>query len=123
MISVAVPDAAQQVQQGNLRGLAVSGVTRAQALPHVPTLSEAGFPGFVAQGWIALFAPTQISPQIAEAVNGAVNVILQTAGARERLAALGFTANVEALQQARDRLERERESWKKMVEALGLKIK
>jgi tripartite-type tricarboxylate transporter receptor subunit TctC len=70
-----------------------------------------------------LFAPTQISPQIAEAVNGAVNDILQTAGARERLAALGFTANVEALQQARDRLERERESWKKMVEALGLKIK
>jgi tripartite-type tricarboxylate transporter receptor subunit TctC len=56
-------------------------------------------------------------------VNGAVNDILQTAGARERLAALGFTANVEALQQARDRLERERESWKKMVEALGLKIK
>ena len=85
MISVAVPDAAQQVQQGNLRGLAVSGVTRAQALPDVPTLSEAGFPGFVAQGWIALFAPTQISPQIAEAVNGAVNDILQTAGAREGL--------------------------------------
>jgi tripartite-type tricarboxylate transporter receptor subunit TctC len=123
MISVAVPDAAQQVQQGTLRGLAVSGATRAQALPNVPTLSEAGFPGFVAQGWIALFAPAELPPKIAEAVNGAVNDVLQTAGARERLAALGFTANVEPLQQTRERLERERESWQKMVEALGLKIK
>ena len=94
MISVAVPDAVQQVQQGSLRGLAVSGATRAQALPNVPTLSEAGFSGFVAQGWIALFAPAGIPPQIAEALNDAVNDVLQTAGARERLAALGFTANV-----------------------------
>jgi tripartite-type tricarboxylate transporter receptor subunit TctC len=123
MISVAVPDAAQQVLDGKLRGLAVSGAARSQVLPDVPTLSEAGFPGFAAQGWIALFAPARIPPPIAAALNGAVNDILETPDGRERLAALGFTANVEGLQQTRERLDREQAIWQKMVETLGLKIK
>ncbi len=123
MICVAVPDAAQQVLQGNLRGLAVSGSARADALLTVPTLGEAGFPGFVSQGWIALFAPAKINPQIAEKINAAVNDVLRMPDAQARLATVGFTPNVQPLTETAQRLDAELVNWSRMVEAIGLKIK
>jgi tripartite-type tricarboxylate transporter receptor subunit TctC len=123
LISVAVPDSAQQVLQGNLRALAVSGASRSEVLPDVPTFGEAGFPGFTAQGWIALFAPAKINPQIAEKLNAAVNDILQTPEAKERLAAVGFIANRQSLPDTAQRLSSELDNWGRMVQAIGLKIK
>ncbi len=123
MISVAVPDAAQQVLQGNLRGLAVSGPARAEALPNVPTFGEAGFPGFVSQGWIAMFAPARMKPAVAERLNAAVNDILGTKDAKEKLAALGFTSNVQSLPDTTRRLSTELATWGTMVDAIGLKIR
>jgi tripartite-type tricarboxylate transporter receptor subunit TctC len=123
LISVAVPDAAQQVLQGSLRALAVTGAARSEVLPQVPTLGEAGFPGLIAQGWIALFAPARIDPAIAAKINAAVNDILQTADAKDKLAAVGFVPNRQNLSDTAQRLKSELDSWGGMVQAIGLKIK
>jgi tripartite-type tricarboxylate transporter receptor subunit TctC len=123
LISVAQPDAAAQAQQGVLRALAVSGARRSEALPDVPTFEEAGFPGFAASGWIAMFVPAKTSPEIAGKLNAAVNEILQRPDVRQRLDAVGFTPNTQSLDAAAAFLRVELDNWSRMVRAIGLTIK
>jgi tripartite-type tricarboxylate transporter receptor subunit TctC len=64
--------------EGTLRALAVTSTTRLEKLPNVPTLQEAGFPGFESVGWYSIVAPKATPSQIVSAMNQAVNAILQT---------------------------------------------
>jgi tripartite-type tricarboxylate transporter receptor subunit TctC len=123
LISVAQPDAAALARQGALRALALSAARRSQALPDVPTLSEAGFPGFAASGWIALLVPAKTSPEIAAKLNAAVNEILQRDDVRQRLEAAGFTPNTQSLEAAAGFLRSELDNWSRMVKASGLTIR
>ena len=125
LISVPLPDTVRYVQQGTLRALAVAGATRSAALPDVPTFGEAGYPGFVSSGWIALFAPAQTPPAIAisEKLNQAVNDILRSPDTSRRLDALGFVPNLQSRPDTAQRLQQELASWSRMVDAIGLKIR
>ena len=60
--SVALPAAEPLVQSGQLRGLAVTGAKRWPSLPNVPTMIEAGYPGFISDTFSALFAPAGTPP-------------------------------------------------------------
>jgi tripartite-type tricarboxylate transporter receptor subunit TctC len=123
LISVAQPDAAAHVRQGTLRALAVSGARRSEALPDTPTFDEAGFPGFSASGWIAMFVPARTSREIALKLNAAVNDILQTPDVRQRLDAVGFSPNTQSLDGAAAFLRLELDNWGRMVKAIGLTIR
>jgi tripartite-type tricarboxylate transporter receptor subunit TctC len=123
LISVAQPDAAPLARQGALRALAVSGAHRSEALPEVPTLGEAGFPGFSASGWIALLVPAKTSPEIAAKLNAEVNEILQRADVRQRLEAVGFSPSTQSLDAAAGFLRGELDRWSRMVKAIGLTIR
>jgi tripartite-type tricarboxylate transporter receptor subunit TctC len=123
LISVAQPDAAALARQGALRALALSAARRSQALPEVPTLGEAGFPGFSASGWIALLVPARTSPEIAAKLNAAVNEILQRDDVKQRLETAGFTPNTQSHAAAAGFLRSELDSWSRMVKAIGLTIR
>ena len=64
--------------QGTVRPLAITSKTRLDKLPNVPTLEEAGFPGFESVGWYSLFAPKGTPAEIISAMNHAINAILKT---------------------------------------------
>ena len=66
------------VQAGRLRALAVTGATRTLALPDVPTVEQAGFPGFEALAWFALAAPTGTPTEIIDKINAGVNAFLRS---------------------------------------------
>jgi tripartite-type tricarboxylate transporter receptor subunit TctC len=70
---------------GRLRALAVSSMTRLQALPEVPTLDEAGVKGFDASGWYGIVAPAGTPPAIVARLNAEIHRSLQTADLRARL--------------------------------------
>jgi tripartite-type tricarboxylate transporter receptor subunit TctC len=123
LVTVPFPDAVRHVQQGNLRALAVTGATRMEALPDVPTFPEAGIPDFSSYGWIALFAPAKIDPAIAGKLNAAVNDTLALPEVKGRLDTLGFVASRASLPDTQKRLKDELESWSRMVGAIGLKIR
>jgi tripartite-type tricarboxylate transporter receptor subunit TctC len=63
---------------GTLRPLAITSTTRLEKLPKVPTLEEAGFPGFESVGWYSIVAPKGTPAQIVSTMNQAVNAILET---------------------------------------------
>ncbi|MDX3907159.1 MAG: tripartite tricarboxylate transporter substrate binding protein [Pigmentiphaga sp.] len=83
--------AVEQVKQGNLRALAVSGDGRLAQLPDVPTMAEAGLPQFdLNGGWQGLFAPGGTPLQVIATLNEKVNQALKTPAVSERLQAIGM---------------------------------
>jgi tripartite-type tricarboxylate transporter receptor subunit TctC len=77
------------VKGGKLRALAVTGSERLLAYPDVPTMAEAGFPGYEYRGWIGLLAPAGTPPAIVARLNGELVKALHTPAAREWFTAQG----------------------------------
>jgi tripartite-type tricarboxylate transporter receptor subunit TctC len=77
------------VRDGKVKPLAVTTSKRVSALPNVPTLGEAGFPGGESTFWLALLAPAKTPPEILAKVNAEVNRALSAPEVVERLAKLG----------------------------------
>jgi len=59
-----IPSVMEQLRSGTLRALAVSSVARSRSLPNVPTMIEAGYPGFNASAWFGMVAPAATPPEI-----------------------------------------------------------
>jgi tripartite-type tricarboxylate transporter receptor subunit TctC len=78
------------VLDGSLRALAITSRTRMERLPDVPTVEEAGFPGFESVGGYALEAPRGTAPEILARINGIVNGYLGTDTGRRDIDALGM---------------------------------
>lgn len=74
------------MREGKLRGLALTGPSRAPQMPAVPTLAEEGFPGFTEVVWFGLYAPAGTPRPIIEAVNRETNAWLATPAIRQRMA-------------------------------------
>ena len=77
------------VRDGKVKPLAVSTSKRVAALPNVPTLGEAGFPGGESTFWLALLAPAKTPPELVAKVNAEVNRALNAQDVVERLSKLG----------------------------------
>ena len=120
LISVASSDAIPLVQQGRLRGLAVSGRSRIELIPAVPTLKEQGF-DLVSHGWVVAIVPARTPPAVAEKINAALNDIMQSPEVRRQLENSELSTRRQSLAEAADFLQTELASWNRMVGAIGLK--
>lgn len=84
-----VPTVLGQVRSGALRALATTGMERETVLPSLPTLSEAGLPGFVASNWFAVFAPARTPVETVARVHAAMQKALASEGLRSQFLASG----------------------------------
>lgn len=80
------------VRGGSLRGLAVTSETRIAAVPEVPTVIEAGFPGSVASNWFLLAGPANLPTEIVGRVRAAVSTAMADPTVRERWVGLGLVS-------------------------------
>ena len=110
-----------QVKAGKLRALAVSSAKRIPALPDVPTLAEAGFPGVEDYTWVGMFLPAGTPAAVAQKLNAAVNRSLESADVRERLAANAFDPVGGSQQQTAEYVKTEIVKWAKVVRDTGAK--
>ena len=117
--SLAIPSVVPFVKAGRLRGIAVTSMQRAPALPGVPTVAESGYPGYEDYTWIAFFVPRGTSRGIVEKLNAEISKVLQTPAVTERLAPLGFDHNPNTPAQFADYLKREIVKWAKVVRDSG----
>src|SRR5262249_14261036 len=85
-----IAETSPQGPPSKMGALGVTGMQRSRAFPDVPTLNESGLPGIDISGWNGFFAPAKIAPEIAVALNGAINAAVKNPGVDQRLRTLGY---------------------------------
>jgi tripartite-type tricarboxylate transporter receptor subunit TctC len=109
------------VRAGRLRALAVSGSRRMKALPDVPTVAEAGVPGFAVSQWYGLLAPAGTPRRTVEFLNRKVNDALRQPDVAGRIAAEGSEAVGSTSAQLAAIIKAERAKWVKVIKQAGIK--
>jgi len=111
-----------QWKAGKVRLLGVTTRNRVSAIPDVPTISEAGLPGFESYTWFGLFGPKGLDAEIVNKVNAAVKFALEQPAVRDRLVQLGNTPRWEAPEQFRATVKSDRAKWAVVVKEIGATI-
>jgi tripartite-type tricarboxylate transporter receptor subunit TctC len=110
------------IKGGKLRPIAVTGLTRSQTLPDVPTLDEAGLTGFSADTWIGLFAPAHTPDPVIKRLYEAVKVSLADPEVRQKLIAGGNNIVGNNTEAFRAFLAAESKKWGEVVRAGKIKL-
>jgi tripartite-type tricarboxylate transporter receptor subunit TctC len=117
----ALPNAHAHVLAGTIRALAVTGAHRSTLIPAVPTLDEAGFPGYdVPLRW-GLAAPAGTPRTVIDKLNRALNAALASDEVRERLLVEGAEPQPTTPQEYAAIIDRELTMWSDLVKAVGIK--
>jgi tripartite-type tricarboxylate transporter receptor subunit TctC len=115
--SVALP----QVRSGKLRGIAVTSLKRAAALPEVPTVAESGLPGFEATAWVGIVAPRATPRAIVQKVNADIRAELPDKDMIAQLAAQGLDPAGGTPEELGLHIRDEVERWRKVIREAGVR--
>ena len=121
MMFDSVPSMAPMIQAGRVKALGTTGKMRSAILPDVPTLSEAGVPGYEATIWIGVMAPAGTPQAIITLLNTEINKILARADVVEAWTKQGATAMSMTPEQFGDYVQSEIDKWARVINANGIK--
>jgi len=110
------------IRAGKLRALAVSGTRRSPVLPDVPTMAEAGVPGYEAEAWWALFAPAGLPAAVQQKLQAETARIMRSAEMREQLGKLGIEPVGSSAAELRALVETEVPKWARAVKSSGATV-
>ena len=108
------------VRTGRLRALGVSGARRAAAAPGIPTIAEAGVPGYASAQWYGLWAPAGTAKEIIAWLHGEAVAILRATNMKERLAVDGLEVVANAPDEFAALIKSDIEKWTKVVKTAGI---
>lgn len=114
------PSILPHVKAGAVRAVAVTGPKRIRALPNVPTMEEAGFPGFVLTAWWGLLAPAKTPPNIIAMLNKVMNEVLNDPAVHKKLEDQEFEVIGGTPQRLADHIRSENAKWTKLVKQRGI---
>ena len=115
-----IPINLPMIRAGKVRALGTSGTRRSPQLPNVPTITEAGLPGFEVNVWYGLFAPRATPAALIDKISSEVTTLLRSPEMRERLLALGVDAEGGTPAEFRRYFRNDVEKWRKVVKAAGV---
>src|SRR5712691_7683316 len=110
------------IRSGKLRALAITSATRYPELPELPTMQEAGVPGYEASAWFGIVVPKGTPRNIIMRINGEVNKALAQPDTKEKLLQQGAIAQPWTPEQFGDFIHNEIVKWAKVVKASGAKV-
>jgi len=117
-----LPTTVQQIKAGKLKGLAITSTRRSSLLPDLPTMAEAGVPGYEADLWLGLVAPAGTAPAIVNRLHDEVAKILQRPEVRESFIQQGTEPIGSTPEQFAAFLKNDVEKWGKVVRFSGAKV-
>ena len=117
-----LPSSISFIRSGQFRALAITGDQRSPQLPDVPTMAEAGIKDMVVTAWFGLFAPAGTPPEIVNKIQQATSKVLEMPEIRSRFVEMGGTPGGNTPAEFAAFVNKERESWKKIVETANLSM-
>ena len=116
-VSSAIPN----IQAGRLRALGVASLKRYPGLPDLPTIAEAGVPGYETTVWLAFFAPAKTPPAVLQKLTAEVQAAVASPVYRSRLQALEIQPVTSTPEQLTGYIKAELAKWNKVVKDAGIK--
>lgn len=107
---------------GKVRLLGVTTPKRVAAMPDLPTIAEAGLPGYESYTWFGIFGPKDLPPAIAQKMNAALKTALEDPEVKAKLVELGNTPRYETLAQFKETVKSNRAKWAEVVKAAGATV-
>lgn len=112
----------QHIEQGRLRALAVTGAHRAAELPKVPTIAQAGVPGYEASLWLGFLGPKGLPNDVVAKLNTEVSNALKDKDLKARFANIGTDIVYRGPEQWAAYLKSEAQKWAKVVKETGAQV-
>lgn len=122
MIFDNMPSALPLVKSGELKALGVTSAKRSPAAPEIPTIAEAGLPGFEATSWFALLGPAGMPRDVQLRISQEVARVLDLPDVKEKLATLGLEPNPGTPEALTAVMQSETAKWAKVVKASGARL-
>ena len=116
-----VPTAMPYVKAGRLRGIGVTTLRRVEVLPDVPSIAEAGLPGYEATQWFGLLAPAGTPRPIIDRLYQESSRALRSADMKERMTAEGLEVVGSTPEEFASYIRSETEKWTQVIKAAGIK--
>jgi tripartite-type tricarboxylate transporter receptor subunit TctC len=117
-----IASAASLVESGQLRAIAVTSTERSPAFPQLPTVAEAGVPGYAAESWYGLFAPAGTPVEIIDRLNQSAALAVRS----ESFKKLGANEGLVMVARPPEELDRyvrgEEERWRRVIQDAGIKV-
>ncbi len=110
----------QQVQAGRLKALAVTSAKRFAALPNLPTVAEAGVPGYEAIGWFGLFAPAATPRELVAKISADANQVLADPDVKQRMLAVGAEPSGDTPEEFARFVRSEMDKWARLMKERGI---
>ena len=105
---------------GRVRGIAVTSLKRSTAVPDLPTIDEAGIPGFEVTPWSGYMFPARVPRAIVMRLNAEINKALLTQTVQEKFASVGYTTGGGTPEQFAEFIRKETDKWGKVIKAAGI---
>ena len=102
--------------------LAAAGDKRAQARPELPTIAEAGVPGFSTTVWFALFGPANMPPELVNKIHADVSKVLDLPQTKEFFEKNSFERVTDSPAEFAKLVERDSQHWKALINQVGAKV-
>jgi tripartite-type tricarboxylate transporter receptor subunit TctC len=116
-----VSSAAALIEAGQLRALAMTSAERSPAFPQLPTVAEAGVPGYVLENWYGLFAPGKTPPDVVNRLNASVSKALKSDAFTKVAANEGLVMIPAPPEEFARYFRGEEERWRKLIHDAGIK--
>ncbi len=107
------------VRAGRVRGLATTGSKRSSGAPELPTIAEAGVPGYEVISWNGMVLPARVAQPIVMRLNQAVNKIITSADFKERIGKIGYETVGGTPEQFRDLIASDTKKWAEIIKVSG----